>query len=53
MRALATAVRDPLSGPATCQGDGMRFRNDANPLLITVFLVVWIIVGVLQILSHF
>jgi hypothetical protein len=30
----------------------MRFRNDANPLLITVFLVVWIIVGVLQILSH-
>ncbi len=53
MRALATAVRDPLSGPTTCQGDGMRFRNDANPLLITVFLVVWIIVGVLQILSHF
>jgi hypothetical protein len=30
----------------------MRFGNDANPLLVTVFLVVWIIVGVLQILSH-
>jgi hypothetical protein len=27
------------------------FGRDHNPLLVTVFLVVWIIVGLLQILS--
>lgn len=53
MRALAADIRDRLSGPDACHSDRMRFGNDANPLLVTVFLVVWIIVGILQILSHF
>jgi hypothetical protein len=26
------------------------FGRDANPLLVTIFLIVWIIVGVLQII---
>lgn len=30
-----------------CEIDGMRTGN-ANPLLITVFLVVWIVVGLLH-----
>lgn len=30
----------------------MRFGNDYSPLLVTVFLIVWIIVGVLEILAH-
>lgn len=42
----------PRPGPRPCHSEWMRFGNDANPLLVTVFLIVWIIVGVLQIFSH-
>jgi len=28
------------------------FGRDTNPLLVTVFLIVWIVVGVLQIISE-
>jgi hypothetical protein len=31
----------------------MRFGNDYNPLLVTVFLIVWIIVGIMEILARF
>jgi len=30
----------------------MNFGRDAQPLLVTIFLVVWIIVGVLQLLTY-
>lgn len=30
----------------------MNFGRDANPLLVTAFLVVWIIVGVMEILAR-
>lgn len=31
----------------------MRFGNDYNPLLVTVFLIVWIIVGIMEIFARF
>jgi hypothetical protein len=43
----------PTDDPLACDSGVMRFGNDYSPLLVTVFLIVWIIVGVLQIFAHF
>jgi hypothetical protein len=29
------------------------FSRDTNPALVTIFLIVWIVVGILEILAHF
>jgi hypothetical protein len=49
----ARGLRPASSGPRACDSGVMRFGNDYSPLLVTVFLIVWIIVGVLEILAHF
>ena len=38
-------------GPGLCDGGGMNFGRDANPLLVTIFLAVWTIVGILYLID--
>ena len=50
--AIGWSLSRSESGPRPCDSGDMRFGNDYNPLLVTVFLVVWIVVGVMEILTR-
>lgn len=40
-----------IRGPWLCDSDEMNFGRDANPLLVTIFLAVWTIVGILYLIE--
>jgi hypothetical protein len=41
----------PRAGPTPCDSGQMRFGRDPHPLLVTVFLAVWTIVGILYLFN--